>query len=178
MEAVSTLTRDAMGETYNDVRGLLVDTCCKFQEKYGGDLEEYISETSDYFCRAFLKYRKNKRAQFTTWVRHRVWLNLLENYRRQQMRNKRIPRTGYDPDNYVAPPSPEFNLQDLLGALSEDAATVVQLVLEEPVEFTELLKRQRGRRDTKLQTYIQDCLDGWSRRRVENCFQEIREALA
>ena len=73
----ATMSLDAVIETYFDVQNLIFDTVWKFQKQYGGDFEEMVAESNLIYMKCFLSHSPNK-AQFSTWLRFRLWKGLID----------------------------------------------------------------------------------------------------
>lgn len=174
MEAA--LRTDVLNETYIDVEKLIKYTVHQFIRQYGGDFEELAAEANLLFIHAHDKYDESK-GKLVSWIRFYISKNLLESLRRDLMRNKRVPRIALDLE-LVASTRREFKLNDLLEDVSNDAATVLRLAVETPIE----LRRQFEYKGGKPRN-IRSCLRaflikaGWCSSRVTEAFEEIGSAL-
>jgi hypothetical protein len=173
------LALDAVTETYHDVEGLLDQIAWRFIRRYGGEYNEIRSEANIHFLAAYSRFDSSE-GEFKSWVNRRVFLCLLETLRKKIMRNNRLPRTDADPDSLVVNTS-SFIALDFLDELSEDARTIVSLVLEGSMDVN-LATYERGGDNPKphhIRWAIWEvCKDfGWTFNRMKESFQEIREAL-
>ena len=161
--------------TYEDVRLLILDTVHKFCAAYKQDWEECVSEANVIFLSAFDSY-DGDRAAFTTWVRYKIWMGLLRFLQLRMKRDaKRIDLE--EADTVRAHERPRFDLGLFVADLSDDAATMVRLVLE-PARDILLAVRGRDNNRTRLaaiRAYLQD--SGWCYGRIEDAVEEVTEAM-
>lgn len=183
MEAVSNY---GMTETFYDVENLMYDTINQFRRSYpyAGDAEELLSQSQQIFMRAYRTHLPSM-GKFSSWFRFLQWKILLENVRRNAMRNARMTRVDVEEmDSLGTTPLPRFNLEEfaeeLACDLSEDAKTVMRLTVDAPMEVLIALEQRGGKMNPRsvkasLREFLKDV--GWTTERVTESFTEITKAL-
>lgn len=177
------LARWAATAVYEDVAvGSIYSTVQSFVKRsgYTGDVDELRSYAHELFMEAVHDNRFDpSKSKFGTFVRNKIWFGLKERQRREIGRNNLIRRSGLDVATVADADQKTFTLDDL--DLSEDAKTVIRLVLEEPIDFRMALGKKRTETASPA-TYraaakevLQDL--GWTISRITETFNEIREAL-
>lgn len=176
MAVAPSLRSYGLEETYKDVEALIYDVCHKINRLYSnlfGGLDEIVAEANILYIRAYDTFQPNHGASFTTWLRGYVWRGLLEIVRRRM--NKLRLHEKVEPRN-AAYTHGHFNYVDLLEALSDDAMTVVSLIVNDqpPLELKRWYRTSQSPQKA-LREYLTD--NGWSTTRVSSTFSEITEAL-
>ncbi len=167
----------AASATYEDIERMLFKVCGNFENKFGGNIDDYLSIASWTFMRAYQKFDATRGNQFTTYIWWALWNNLTKFCVGKKMDRMTVNTTDYlgDIDLNVLPSSPGFNLRELLFEVSEDSRLMLGLLLDTP----ELL-RSKSEKPTDLKRglieYLRQSL-GWTAARVAESFSEIREAL-
>jgi hypothetical protein len=132
--------------------------------RYGGRVSDYISLGCEVFVKAYNSWDPAK-SKFSTWLYW--WLrNNLWDAGKKQARE----RSNQDPDMFV--PSPSF--MHRITELSEDAATVVNIVLTAPIEVLHQKGPRKYRKD-KLIKLLRGM--GWTVDRITESFAEIKDVL-
>lgn len=171
------LRMDLMTESFLDVELLIKHTANKFVARYGGEVDEAIAHGNLMFVEAYDSWDRS-RGKFTQWLYFLMWRTLLEQVRRQTMRNARHKRVKFDEDGLCTESRAHW-LGDLLDGLSEDARTIVSMVLDTPMDLKIALAQRSvdSKQNTKgaFREVLQDM--GWSKDQVYKAFDEIREAL-
>jgi hypothetical protein len=150
----------------------------KFKERYGADYDELLSEADTIFMRAVRTHNPERR--FTNWLGFLLMKLWMENMRRRAMRNTRLPCVWKDMSRVRQPVQPSFDILGLLDQLSDDAKTVVKLVIE-PSPNIDLNVAERGGKDTPrnvrcaVKEHLRDLK--WTWKRIRESFQEIERAL-
>lgn len=166
----------AITETYYDVENLIFDTIRKFQQRYGGDFEDYASLANEIFLRAYRTYQPGK-GKFTSWLVYLVRIQMLEMVRRGAMRNARLPRVYPEMEKMT---KESFSLRDFTFELSDDAQTIIHMIFEMPNDV-KLAVMERGGPDEprNIRSGVREVLSdlGWAGDRIKESFNEIREAL-
>lgn len=181
-----------IAQTYEDVHPLILKVCHTFRRRYGGDWDELVGEANEYFMRAYRRFNRHK-GRFSKRVAYCVWVCLLDKHRVRRSRETKLPRVRpfkrrddggwereYDVITNAAQPI-RFNLTQLLGEVSHDAAHAIKLAVDPPpkvvrrVSQIDKLKRPKARRSALVE-YLTDL--GWSMARVLESFKEIAEALS
>lgn len=179
----TTLERDVMTECYEDVQKLVAYTARKFARRYGGHLDDLLSDANSAFVRghiAIMEGRMNAEC-YATEIRRYVWYDLFDRFRTNNgLRNinkKPAKRLG-DALAEVACPEEPQPLSELLEGLSEDAALAVELVLNTPAELAAVAEGKGGKPNNYRSTIRQHFKDlGWAAERINECFAEIKDAL-
>lgn len=160
---------------YSHVDLLIHDTVHKFKRRYGGDYSDLLSVAHEGFLGACGKFKKGRKAKFSTYVRFIMWQWLLETQRRQINKESRKRQL---PEDFDVPckPSRSFCWRKFCFENSPDAVTVLKLVFDPPEEFSQ---RNTRRRIPQIRQAIVEYLTdiGWSIYRIAEAFDEIKEAL-
>ena len=178
----ATLRKDALTETYEDVRGLIFETCWKFQKGHGGDIEELIAEANKLFVLAYDSY-DNKKSQFTTWLVSSI-KNGLKRFVQTEWRQShpslsRVKEHNpYQEYEYTE----SFSVLELLDEMEKDAHIIMQLFLDTPRELFVSAVSSDGK-----PKHIQVCMRkrlrnrlrqmGWTIRRITKSFDEIAQVI-
>lgn len=161
--------------SYREVERLIKKLCNKFARTYGGDFEDYLSESHVYFLKAWETHDYGRGA-FTTWVWWQVRTGLMD-YVKRQTREANHLRAFVE--GYKEPgPASTFDVEALLAVLSADGQEVVRAVVNVPIDIQFTMKRRGSswfHQRTATKEFFKDL--GWTRRRLEAAFTEVREAL-
>lgn len=171
---IATVTQDAVNETYMDVEKMIFQVCWKFAEKFGGNIEDHLSVAGETYMDAYNKFEPVRGFQFTTYLWCSLWHNLTRSIRGNKI--DRMTTSGsVNFDSFAA--KKHFDLGRWLFELSEDANTVVGILLDDPESFQGWCQT-KGTKSQKrgLIKHLQRSL-GWSAARVVESFGEIRESL-
>jgi len=177
----ATLRKDAMTETYEDVRDLIFETCWKFQKGHGGDIEELIAEANKLFVLAYNSYNSEK-SQFTTWVVTSI-KNGLKRFVQTEWRQSHASLARikeHNPSKYER--TEPFSVLDLLDEMEKDAHIILQLFLDTPREVFEDAVCS-GKKPKHIQVCIRRRLGnrlrqmGWTIRRITESFDEIAKVI-
>lgn len=148
--------------------------------KYGGDPADLMQDGYVAFLQARESYNPEKGTQFSTWAYRTVYRQLFETIREQARKNpnrvfREYPNAENDLTEYPARAG-AFRLLDFVDGLSDDAAEIVNIVLETPGCILRQCNSQRCRtRKTFLSHYLRNA--GWGRGRIRKTFSEIEEKL-
>ncbi len=177
MEAV--MRRDALGETYNDVKGLIEKVIGRFQKEFGGNFEDLRSEANLIFILAYDSYNETK-GQFTTWTYFSIWKGLLDYRRQLKKRGFTISINSYNPAELIIAKTPTnpLSLIDLLDELKGDSNIIAHLVWESSTEIGKI-NPQNGNSPCHMRKALKKYLFqlGWTGRRIKESFEEVRRAL-
>jgi len=165
-------------ELYIEAKPILYSMLHKFIRRYGGDFEELLSLCHLHFMEIVRKtrspYQKEKGSQFTTWLRLVLW------YKLQNDREKEILTSCKNlPPEEIGQKGKQEYLTDLKDSLSQEAKSVLSLILNTPEELVEMIQ-QKGGYNKRVKKCLEDflCLHyHWSRRKVQRVFREIQENL-
>ena len=176
----ATITLDATTETYWDIKNLIFDTVWKFQQRYGGDFDEMVAEANLIYIQAFLSHNPNK-SQFSTWLRFILWKGLIDFKRFIREENKHIKIEHFEEiENFYSYPAPLYiPFWDLVSGLSDDAKTIVQLILEPP-EIMQSAALKKGTAPCNVKRALRIHLSyilGWSANQIKESFAEITAVI-
>jgi RNA polymerase sigma factor (sigma-70 family) len=165
-----------MTETYQDVERLIWDVVHKFYAKHGpqyGDRQELFSEACIGFMIAYRVYNPAK-GSFPTYVRMVANHTLLEHMRNETKRRVRLDTTS---ELEPVDTHPTFSVAEFLDEVSEDAKTIVMLILDTPNDLLHAMQHEQEEYGVKylLRQYLSGM--GWAAERITQCFAEIAHAL-
>lgn len=129
------------------------------------DQDTLMSEGQLAYLEALEDY-KPEESLFTTHLWHKVTQRLLDVKEKAYWEKSHRPIIELD----KMPTKENFNLQQFLLELSEDAKLMVQLTLEPPEEKKTVRSKRSG-----LIAYLKDV--GWTMSRIHKGFAELREIL-
>ncbi len=174
-----------VADTYEDTKGIVYDIVFKFWRKYGGELEELQSIGNEAFMDAYKAFDPSRGNSFSTLLHFVVKHRLMDNFwtgRRRRMSS--LDNVGADGKTFASQVRDHrtvkpFNLSDFASEMSNDAQTVLQLIVESPQEIADLVVERgnmpRNWRSTVRQ-YLRKQLK-WTADRVAESFDEIRGVL-
>lgn len=167
----------ALETTYEDVRRLVYNTACTFQNVHGGELDELVGEANLLFMEAYRTFDADE-GSFSSWVRLKIWRGLQSSGRKIASRNTH--RTELD-FAIVPDADPSFDYRSFLKELSRDARRVARLVVDPPVDVRLSAACRKGldNPDSKRRAVVEFLGHvGWGVDRITRSFQEIAEALS
>lgn len=183
----SALQVDPVTETYLDVEKMIYAVVNEFHGTFGGDWDEYVAEANLTFKQVYDSYDPTKGA-LTNVLWTSIWRKLTK-VNRKNIRSRAFHKVSLDAadGNYNTlaahiqdRPDCTFDFVAFAAAakLTEDAKTVIGLVLDPP-EKVEKVAKAKGDlpmnwRST-LREYLRDI--GWAAARISESFEEVREAL-
>lgn len=170
---------------YLQVEKMIYATAWKFKRKFGGDIDEIISEANLIYAQYAPLFRrrytkKGHLITFAQYIHYFLWKRLEYPLLRKKVRHNRIAKQHELSDEPLAPTTGDFDPHEWMKALSDEAKFVVNAVLEIPIDLRVCLVR----RDSKspaysfrcaLREYLRDL--GWSVKEVSQSFKEITGAL-
>lgn len=171
-------------ETYFDVSDMLDATTKKFMRRFNrfpDQYEELRADANTYYLEAYRSFRSDGGLSFRRWVFKRVWFGLLDSIRKEAFRAARLKKNPLPDENELPTHQQKFSLLELLDELSEDARTIVELVLDPPLDVRLHVECRRQKKTTRnnvvasFREYLRDL--GWSARRIADSFDEISAAL-
>lgn len=164
----------ATEETYRSVEKLICDLCWRFCRQTGADFDETVAEANLTFVEACRSHVPG-RSKLSTWVHFKVQKKLQTLKRDEARRRDRLPTTNeVDPDLLSRPE--RFDLERLMMGLSDDAVTIIRLLLETPVDLISLITLHRGRR-IRRDLFRHLRAKQWTVARIVESYNEIGEAL-
>ena len=164
------LVRIAATDTFTDTSKLVSKVVKSFQERYGGQWDELMSQARLYFMEAFVKHT-SEMGSFTNHVYHKVWWGLLNHWKREKLVSTRF-QLGMALDHRPCPPrkSSINYLRGLFTSLSTDGREVVEMALD-------YAKPNFSPRQILIRLRKSLSEMGWSRSRMQSTFEEVRSAL-
>lgn len=136
--ATDVLRQDIVEDAYCIVENLIRRICWKFQKRYGGEFEEWLSEANEIFMEAFHNHDGTKSA-FITWLYYRLNWGLYDRLRERNL-NKTVHWTDADNQEHtgivVGIKGMKATIVDSLGR--EHRALHRELLRSDPVSFDEL----------------------------------------
>jgi hypothetical protein len=177
-------------ETYEEVRKLIYHMVHLFRRKHGGDFEELVAEANLAFAKAYRKYDYTFGCPFTSYLCVAIYRHLLRK-KQKEMRRKKLWSVSIDQlmgsEGYgtiaasiVDDVGDTSYLVSRLEELSDDASTVVDLIVASPKEFASVVADSGGATGCNrwrgiLREYLRGM--GWTNLRVSESFDEIGYAL-
>lgn len=176
-----------ISDTYEDVEKLIWHTCHRFARRYGGDVEEMVGETHIVYMKAYESWRPNSGTKFSGYLTVCIWRRLI-GFRNHRLRRKPIQAVSLDapqPNGRTMAMQvadhrrPTTNvIRDLINDLSEDAAAVVQLVVDAPCDVAAIAEGKGGTPRNWSSTVRHHLRRlGWTPNRITETFEEIAGAL-
>lgn len=171
-------------EGYEMVSGLIFDQVHKFRRRYGGNMEDLVSEAYVAFMKGHHQYiggttpgGKHITHGYDTEIRRWVWFELFDAMRSrfaQKNQMELVTTDTYEP----ADPVKGFMAGNFVSDLTPDGRTVAELVLNPPEDLMATITAKGGTprnyRST-IRTHLTEC--GWQAGRINNAFAEITAAL-
>ena len=159
-------------QAYKKFEPMLHKLAWSFHRTTGLEVDDLFSEACVGFLRAFRTYDSTKGE-----LGVRVWVmvsNHLSSYIRTQ-RSKPLPVYEFMEDGMEDPRKDieaQEDFADMVGRMSEEAQTLVRVVLSSPEEFLQASARAtRG----SLTRFLRG--QGWSVETVARCFREVKAVL-
>lgn len=174
-----------VADTYSDVEGIIYSTVTSFHRKHGGDYQEMVCVANMVFMDVYAKFDPAKGC-ITTLLVNSIYRRLIDHMVIGGRRSKRTSSldiadevTGKTKAEAVpARSSLDFDMLAFIQMLSDDASTVLKLVLETPSEI-ESVVFTKGSTPGSWRSTIRQYLKklGWKSDRIANSFMEIGEVL-
>ena len=155
-------------ERYESVKPLIFKVVKEFQRRHGGEWDELLGEANLLFMKSLEGYDWRK-GKFSKRIAYKVWWGLFSQRSQQMTREGRMGERDTSLPLEDVPCEDSFDLVMLTEEVSDDAALLIELALQEDGKGTP--DRKRGR----LAAILIDL--GWTATRILESFQEIREAL-
>jgi len=146
----STLQKDVLTETYNDMQNLLYKITWDFCKQFHEDFDDTFSQVNLFFIYAMDRYDETK-SDVSTWLSCYIPYKMLNYIKEKQKTIQAEINVEYKKEE-------TSNLSELLDELGKDSHFVLQLYLETPTEIYQSFIR-RGKKH-----HIQ----GFTRRRIQN----------
>lgn len=175
-------TKAAIADVY-EAHGDLVETIAKrFAYKFNQDPDETMAEANHIFLKAYHGFDRTRNSNFRARLQSVIYNRLLDWMRlNTKFRfHNRLNRVDMDLDLRSAPTTASFDREDFLEHLTNDAKTVVGIILDSPQEFKDAVLAGKPGEATErkcLLRYLKEKL-GWAAKRIQESFGEIRSVLA
>lgn len=172
-----------IAETYDDVQNLMFKCCHKFRKSFGGDFDDLLSIANEVYMESYEKFEYGAGATFGSYLWTNIWRRLQDNYQYEQ-RRKMVPLdaksasgTSYA-DLVEDRPHREFSLADFADGLSEDAMTVIKLIIETPEDLARMAT-EKGGTPRNWRSSVREWLAsaGWGSEKIADSFDEISGIL-
>lgn len=166
------MASQAREETYKDVERMVAGLCWKSIRRHGGEFNEVFAVANYSYSYAYENWDPSL-SSFVTWV----WLcvsRAIGDYRHQEKRHRQVGLV----ENRVLtklPAKVHSGIRELAADLSEDAQTVIQVILDAPAELLAVIQPSPDKPGL-LRAYLLAL--GWTARRVTESFSELREAFS
>lgn len=170
------LHQDILNETYEDLKDLIYDQAHKKSRLFHMPFEDALSHAHFSYVRAVAAYKDGTGAKISTWVAfclHNDLINFLKReYKHYSYEQLEEELTGGDEVN--------FFVEEFTEGLSDQARTVVQLILETPEELNMLLHWDGARNKSGVLRTVKGYLSdlGWVAHEIKDSLEEIRQALS
>lgn len=161
-------------QAHLQIERMIEKVVTNFHHKNGGDRDELLAEAKLIWLKALPHY-DSTRSKITTFSWIVIWRGLISYNRKVYRRHSRESVGTID---YPLPDHSNSGfLRSLLFEVSEDARIIVEMILDTPRHLGTWLNSQWAMR--QILPIVENRLHGmgWDSIRIENRFQEIREAL-
>lgn len=156
--------REAVSETYEELRGELEKLAAGFAKKYHRDAEDVMGEVNLLFVEKFHKFDPTAGMSLWNFLRQTIWNLLLTRITREVREKKNLGNLPL-PAVLVARPERSFDAEE--AGLDGDAREVLALAAE---------AETAGRSVYQVRDEVRDRLAarGWGRNRVKRAFRVLR----
>ncbi len=172
---MNTLRQEVLTETYIDLQKMVYMVTNKIALRYGVPFEDLIGVSHQIFVKECDRYDSKHGASISSWIYSKVNWGLLS-FMRKEYRHLHLGNLDDAPEQ-TCPPN--TFLAEIKSELSEDANSIVALVLDTHNDFALLCKWRKTRtRRAALNALVEHLEDvGWTEEKIELHFNEIRKAL-
>jgi DNA-directed RNA polymerase specialized sigma24 family protein len=178
---LTTTQQQAAGDSYTDNQQAIRNTAEQFARRYNLHGDDCIADASLHFLQAWTAWEGMgiKPCKWGTFLRNYIWNGLLDTYRIQARRAAKLPRVSESTLQQVAAPEEgEPYAEEVMGTLSADGQTVLELSLNPP-GVVEQQAQARGGEGRNYRSVLRQYLHGigWTAARVTESFREIKQAM-
>ena len=170
------LGRLAETETYHDVARLIDKLAGDAVRRHGGCWEDYVSAGNAAFVDAYRSYDNTKGTSFSTWVWWKIRGAISAEIKKTKVQSHTVA-SGKDNNLDELTGRSNFDLSRFASELSEDARTVIKLVLESSDHIKDVLHHRDAGPTIKHGLRRKLSAMRWTLERILESFDEIREAL-
>lgn len=175
---IYTYVKPPINYVYTNVKLMIHHTVRQHKKHYVGDWQDLMAEANYHFVRAYHSYRPGV-GTLSGWIHYRLQRDLLETVRTAARRNACISRKELHMER--VPQRRSFNLHAILAEVSDDARTILELVVG-PHLNSLVTKKKSNKEPTAMRKrcYLIRFLRevGWTAERIVESFQEIKEILS
>lgn len=176
----STLRKEILTETYEDVQKLIFEGAWKFWNLYGGDIRDLIAQANLIFIEAFDSYNPNRGALLTTWIAFKVKKGLIDYLKNGNVYKSK--HTSIDDEfirTYPASKNENFSVMELLDEMGQDSHVVLQLFFEIPKDVMVNILNSKKKSDhvrSAIRRRLRNRLRqmGWTMKRTKKAFEQIK----
>jgi len=162
-------------EAYVSIQDLINKLCWKHCKKTGDDFDDSLQSARLCFLKQYPKFDSEK-ASLCTWTYNTItWEYKSRN--RKKILNKKREGSQYNDDKDIRSIHSISFMPDLIDELSEDALTIVSLILDSPSSLQSCIKGH-GKSKACIRV-LRGYLLGmdWSRPRISKAFYQIKKAI-
>ena len=178
------LDKMAVTESYEDVKGLIVDACAKASKRYHVEFDDLLGVAYQSFLNSYyIYYDESRGTSFSTWIAFSLRFDLI-NFVKKELKH-RVGHEDIDSHDgdaeYMPIQRPSHFLFDLLDGLSQDARYVAKLTVDPPQEvLKDLQTNGKSNSPYRLMLRIKRFLEGakWDKGRIRQTIDEIKLAVA
>ena len=175
-EPLTRLERFAVATSYEDFQETIRVTVLAFAKRFGGRVDGYMADCNLIFVEAHRDFPRwsHTRTTYEGNLRKWIWNELLDARRVQLSRNKKLAYSSASCE--LAMDGDTMHLDD--ATLSIDARLALRLVIDAPADLRRTVAAKGDQPRNWRSTIRQHLIDmGWTTARVNESFDEIREAL-
>jgi len=166
------LEKDALTETFKDMEKLICKIAWRFANAYNADLEEVQAEASLIFLNAMKTYDEEK-GRLSTYLTLRITWGLIGYFEKQKKQTAVYSVASFED---IEDLTSNLSVIDILDEVGEDAKTLIDLVLETPVDFMNAIRPNRKNLRASMRRHATKIL-GWTTRHYKETFEEVTNAL-
>ena len=170
------ISLDAKTDTYHDVEKMLQKLAWRATKKWGGDYEEYLSAANEGFADAYEDYDVGRGAAFSTWCYWKVIGQITTMVCPRKIEGMTV-NAGEDIDLDVHRARSNFDLGLFMSFISQDAKQVVNLIVNSPFDFLDIIDHMDGPECIRC-GLVQQLKDAnWTMARIIESFVELKDAI-
>lgn len=170
---------------YEEVRALIFKQVYRFASQYGGDVDDLAGEAHIHFMRGDQQFEKGETATgrpieqpYHVVIKNHVWYGLFDTMRTRARRHSKAAMVQAGETDVTIADTNTFDSRVLAIDSSDDARTVLGLVLEPPTEL-QREAQAKGGEPRNVRSSVRNYLrgKGWAAARINTAFEEIRREL-
>ena len=179
-------TSRPIDDTYAEVERLVYSAVHRFIRRHGGDFDDLVGLANQVYMDSYDGYDPSK-GSFSNYL----WVNItrrLQDFCRAERSRKEVSLSSpcgngrgvigdFIEDRRAGT---DFDLAEFARRMTEDAKTVIELVLDAPEDLKEIAEGKGGHYynfRSSLRGWLHS-RKGWSVKRISEAFEEISEVLA